>query len=796
VLERIRATIDRTLAAGQRRVRRAPPETWLAALIAGVSGVVVFTVASTVFAYHSSNHDEAVYLMQAAMLLEGQLELHAGELADAFHPWFFIEDGGRLYPKYSPVPSAMYAVTMGLLGEPRVTLAAVAAANAFLVYRLASMAWDRRVGVVAAVVFAAAPMAVVTTSVFLPYAPTTALNLAFAVAYLRGVREESIRWGVLAGIAVGIAFFSRPYTAVLFAAPFIAHAGYAVIAAGKDEGVLGRIRERGPDALRWGSLPSPIRRNLATALFGLLFVGVTLAYNARMTGSATTFPYAVFAPLDGPGFGRRRILGHSIVYTPELALRANGYVLWYLLTRWFTAGALGSAAAAGGLAVALRRWSRAGRRRAARMGEEAGGRSIGKFDDRSLRAPDDRSIRGTSGKLLAGLFVTVPLGNVAFWGNYNVLATMDDPTNGIVSQFGPIYHFDLLVPLSVFAAIGVVVGWRRAREAIRDLLESDGTGIDPDGTVVRACLAAVVLAGVLLVGGANAAVVAEPVDRNAAHAEKYETAYEPIETAEFENALVIIPAPYGEWQNHPFQYLRNDPGFDGPVVYALDRDPGEDFTVFDAYPDREYHRYTYRGEWTPTGDRHVTPRLERIEVRRGAVLEGEATVGIPDRVTSARVRIEGAGDEHASYVVADPDGSLAVPWRMDAERVRLPAAGSDGGEDAVDAAAVPVPEDDGRVSLSITLTQPDGGTLTYRQDLDVRVNEGDGSGSSDADAEGRDGSVVEVVWPPERKVCRLATDCGREGTYLPNHPDAHLDGVSFETSITTGDEERDGDGGT
>jgi hypothetical protein len=288
----------------------APP--LAAAAVALAAAVAVFAVSSTVFAYHSSNHDEGVYLLQAALLLDGQLELRAGELAGAFRPWFFIEDGGRLYPKYTPVPAALFATSMALFGEPRVTLAAVAAANAGLTYLLGATVFDRRIGVVAAVLFAASPLALVTTAAFLPYAPTTALNLLFAVAYLRGVRDGSPVAAGVAGFAIGAAFFARPYTAVLFAAPFIIHAIYSIARSVSADGI---------------GLTEPVRRQGLTALFGLVFVGVTLAYNARMTGSALVFPYEAFAPADGPGFGPREILDHSVTYTPELALTANGYVL-------------------------------------------------------------------------------------------------------------------------------------------------------------------------------------------------------------------------------------------------------------------------------------------------------------------------------------------------------------------------------------------------------------------------------------------------------------------------------------
>ena len=715
-----RDRLRRRLSDAVRDVTRRVDAPQLAAVaVVGAAAVAVFAVSSTVFAYHSSNHDEGVYLLQAALLLEGQLELRAGELAGAFRPWFFVEDGGRLYPKYTPVPAALFAVSMALFGEPRVTLAAVAAANAGLTYLLGAMVFDRRVGAVAAALFAASPLALVTTSAFLPYAPTTALNLLFAVAYLRGVRDGSTAAAGVAGIAIGAAFFARPYTAVLFAAPFIVHALHSVARSVSADGV---------------ALTGPVRRQGFTALFGFAFVGVTLAYNARMTGSALLFPYEAFAPADGPGFGPREILGHSVAYTPELALTATGYVLRYLATRWFVAGPIGTAAALAGLALAARRW--------------IDGRSDG-----------GDAFERRAGLALAGLLVTVIAGNVAFWGNYNVLATMSDPTDGLVSQFGPFYHFDLLVPLSVFAALAVVVGWDRGVPAVRSSIERRGSR-----RAARAAVALLVLAALVGASVAAAAAVSTPLDRNAAHADKYEAAYEPVEAADLEDALVFLPTPYGDWQNHPFQYLRNDGGLDGSVVYALDRDPDDDFAVLDAYPDRTRYRYAYQGEWTPNPDRHVTPKLEALEVRRGTALDGETVVGVPPRVTRATVRLESETGASSSYAVSDPGESIAVPWSIDRDAARLTAADSDpsvrvGGADTL--------------VLTVTLAQPDGGTLTYRQETTVRT-----------DLDG-----VEAVWPPERSVCPLVTDCGNEGTYLPEEPDAHREGVSFEVELGSDSEE-------
>jgi len=699
--------------------------TLAAAAVSLLTATTTFVVASTVFTHHSVNHDEAVYLTQAAMLLSGRLELVAGGLTEAFRPWFFVQDGGRLYPKYTPVPAAMYAISMALVGEPRVTLAVVAGANTALVYVLGGLVFDRRVGLVAAILFAASPLALVTGATFLPYAPTTALNLTFAVAYLRGIRDGSHKMAGVAGVAIGLAFFARPYTAVLFATPFILHALVRVASV---------LRERG---IR--PLPGPVRRHGLTALFGMLFVGITLAYNLRLTGSPLTFPYQVFAPMDGPGFGERQILGHRETYTPALALRSNVYGVWFLFTRWVAAGPLGTFFAVVGGGLAVRRWV-----------------------DYGLPAGDTERIGGL---LLVGVAGSVVVGNGFFWGTHNLLATLSDPTDGLVASLGPFYHFDLLVPFAVFGGVAVVAGWETRDVARRRL----SAVVSPQRAraVVSVGLAVAVLVGVV----AGAAVVSTPLERNAAQTAKYEAAYEPFASTDLSDALVFLPTPYGSWQHHPFQSLRNEPDLAGDVVYALDRGPEGDVAALEAYPNRTAYRYTYRGEWVPDPTRHVEPTLEPLAVRTGDRLEATTTVGVPGRVDRARVRLETAdGDDTMRYTVSSPNETVAVGWALDGDTARLLDDPTAMGVTNSPSGSVSLDETDLLV-VTVTLVQPDGSTLTYRQEATVRT----------------DGDRVSVVWPPERSVCRLVTDCGTEGTYLPDDPDAHPPWVVFETRITAED---------
>ena len=246
---------------------------------------------------------------------------------------------------------------------------------------------------------------------------------------------------------------------------------------------------------------------------------------------------------------------------------------------------------------------------------------------------------------------------------------------------------------------------------------------------------------------------------NAAFTERYERAYAPFEDGP-ENALVFVPTPYGDWLAHPFQYLRNGPELGGERVYALDRG-GRNLALLDSYPNRTPYRYTYRGEWSGEPGDDITPSLTRLDRRTALRHRITTTVGVPTGMDSASVRLE-VGDRAIQYVLTRPPGeTLDVAWTLGPDGVR--ARGEElkriGGP-----AALPVER--GEVALAVTFLGDGGATVTYRQELAV-------------ESQNRHTSVL---WPPESEICRLTTDCGHEGTYVPGADD-YPPGASMNTTV-------------
>jgi hypothetical protein len=679
---------------------------WALPAVALAGGLTVFVVATVLFAHHSVNHDEGVYLQQAELLLSGRLWLRS-EVPAAVRPWFFVQDGQRLYPKYSPVTSALFAPGIAL-GVPRLILGLVAAAAVWLTGRLARAATDARTGLLAAGLVVTAPLFLLTGATFLSYWPTHVLSLTFALAYVLAIRRPRPAWGALAGVAIGLAFFARPFTAVLFALPFVAHALWLLVDAAP---AADRLRDR----LR---LVGPV------AVAGLGGVVLTLAYNDIVTGSALVFPYQAFAPQDGIGFGTRRILGYERQYTPGLALEANARVLWQLLRSWGPLAPVGSLAALLGLGTLARRLRTRG------LG------SPQRLPDRQLQA------------LLAGVLGSVAVGNVVFWGNLNILAALAEPNDGLIALLGPYYHIDAVLPLSVFAAIGFRRAWHRSTAARQRLAAVLPASVGPG----RVALALLVLAVPVAVG-VEAAALQAPVEQNRQYTDRYDAAYEPFAERSLEAALVFVPTPYGNWLNHPFQSLRNDPDFGGDVVYALDRGPADNREVRATFPDRQPYRYTYRGAWTPDASGPVTATLRPLSVHRDDSHTISVRLGQVASAESATARLAGA-DRVAHYQVSRLSGAeLVVTLSIDGSTASLTGPNLRSISNERDAAGDPSVELAGNDPLVLTVSflQAGGGSVTYRVALEAHPT--------------ADGTAL--VWPPRTGVCALEPDCGHAGLVFP-----------------------------
>ncbi|MDY6765059.1 MAG: hypothetical protein SV377_05140, partial [Halobacteria archaeon] len=344
--------------------------------------------------------------------------------------------------------------------------------------------------------------------------------------------------------------------------------------------------------------------------------------------------------------------------------------------------------------------------------------------------------------LILGVLVSVIVGNLYFWGNLNILGEIQNPNNGFISLYGPYYHFDILLPVSVFVGSGGVVAFRRVRKTLLNAL--------PERRAVAVSLVALLI-GTSVFVGVGGVMVQDKFEENVVVTQNYQKAYQPFEDRDFENALIFLPTPYGNWLNHPFQYLRNDPDLNGEEVYALDRGT-ENFEVIEAYGDRNIYRYTYRGEWEPYTRGGVVPRIQRLRVVQGERLSMETSIGVPSDVKSVSVRV-GTGRNNGYYALnltrtQIPD-DLVLTWTITRDKVVVN-----------DTKLEPIGDSNRSVShagndtiqLIITLTRDNERSITYTQELTVSVTE----------------ERIKAITPPHTGACYTSLGCDGKATYIPD----------------------------
>jgi hypothetical protein len=267
---------------------------------------VAVVAAYLLLPHGSHNLDELVYLNQAEGIRHGQLTYDAGTYAPDFRPYLSGVADDRVVFKYQPLWPAWLALSEATTGDhrPGLVIAAMAAAAAFwlLGRELTGSAW---LGTAVGAGVALSPVFVAHSATALAYLPTGALAAAFLGAVLRGMRTGSRWWLGAAGLSLGALAFHRPFDAVLVGAPV---------------GVWLAVR-----AARARDWRAPATVALAAAPFAVAW----LAYNALATGDPLTPAFAVDAPNDTFGFGRRaswEATGETFVdgavrYTPAGAAR-------------------------------------------------------------------------------------------------------------------------------------------------------------------------------------------------------------------------------------------------------------------------------------------------------------------------------------------------------------------------------------------------------------------------------------------------------------------------------------------
>jgi hypothetical protein len=262
----------------------------LAFVLVGFSILMSALLSQSVFERLPHLEDEVAYLFQSRIFARGDLVIETPQPRRAYWQPFVVDHNDRRFGKYTPGWPALLALGV-LIGQPWVVNALLAGLTVALTYRLGREIFNPETGVFAAALAAFSPMALLLNATLMGHTAALCFTTLFLYAYWRLERSKAtLKWGIIAGVALGMVIINRPLTAVGVATPLL---------------IWSVIRLLRP--LHW----SEIRAHFMTRLRPLLaLTGMALIlstaipiFNYAATDDPTTNLYTFVWNYDKVGFG-------------------------------------------------------------------------------------------------------------------------------------------------------------------------------------------------------------------------------------------------------------------------------------------------------------------------------------------------------------------------------------------------------------------------------------------------------------------------------------------------------------
>ncbi|HEY4722083.1 MAG TPA: glycosyltransferase family 39 protein, partial [Anaerolineae bacterium] len=253
-------------------------------ILCGAAFVLATAIAWGVFGALPHLEDEQANVFQAKVFASGRITVDAPRvLPGAFYLPFIVQFNGQQFGKYPP--GYPLALALGeLIDQPWLINSIAAALGVLGVYLLGRDLFDEDTGLLAAALGVISPMFVMLSGTLLAHSTTLAALAFFVWAFVRARRStepQRYRFAVLAGVSIGWATITRPFTASVIGGPFVLIVLFDL------------IRNRGR------ILPMYLRMAIAFALIFSLWP----LFNTLATGSPLTNTYTLWWPSDVIGFG-------------------------------------------------------------------------------------------------------------------------------------------------------------------------------------------------------------------------------------------------------------------------------------------------------------------------------------------------------------------------------------------------------------------------------------------------------------------------------------------------------------
>jgi 4-amino-4-deoxy-L-arabinose transferase-like glycosyltransferase len=261
-------------------------------------GLILFTffmgalVSRTVFEHLPHLEDEVAYLFQARLLARGQVVIDSPQPGRPFWQPFILDYNGHRFGKYPLGWPGMLAVGV-LMGQLWVVNAWLSAVTVALTYRLGREIFNPNTGIIAAGLVSFSPMALLLNGTLMSHTAALFTTTLFLYAYWRlESRRYAVRWGIIAGVALGLTIINRPVAGLALALPFVV---WSVVRLARS-------------AISFQSLKSILQPLFALAIVAILISTIVPLYNYAASGNPRQNLYLLVWEYDqlgfGPGYGR------------------------------------------------------------------------------------------------------------------------------------------------------------------------------------------------------------------------------------------------------------------------------------------------------------------------------------------------------------------------------------------------------------------------------------------------------------------------------------------------------------
>lgn len=261
------------------------PYLWYATLllICAAAFFLAALISQGIFERVPHVEDEAAYLFQAQVFALGQLKVPTPPYPTSYWSPFVLDFQGQRFGKYPPGYPLLLSLGVRA-GAPWVVNALLASLALCVLAYAGRVIYSPTAGLLAAALGLSAPVFLAMSGSLLSHPTSLFFTTLFLWAFASLIQKpaDSGRWhyALLAGLALGCLFITRPFDAVGVSLPF---AIYVLV------GVL-----LGDRAL--------VRQGMVIAAIVVIFGLLLLAYWYCLAGTIGN-PYTLLWPYDRPGFG-------------------------------------------------------------------------------------------------------------------------------------------------------------------------------------------------------------------------------------------------------------------------------------------------------------------------------------------------------------------------------------------------------------------------------------------------------------------------------------------------------------